>query len=235
MWTEIYGVAEFLSLYESFEFHLAVDDFDDILDIAAIFLLSEIFRFFQDEFVEARARKLRNLFSGLLLRLHEGLVELVDLFAFTLRLGACYAEGSCGGRRGGFERLGRLILRLALGSLLRAFGLDGFRGRTEMALDAAFFLLLRFLAENVFVLGVGLREVIQAETLAVFEVAAALAVAFDRQFDAPFDFRRRTLSAAPEILVVFDLELADVALELAQILVDGRHGWKCPLKYHARR
>ena len=107
---------------------------------------------------------------------------------------------------------------------MRAFRFDGFRGCAEMALNLAFFFLLRFLAEDVFVLGVGLGEVVQAESLAVFQVAAALGIALYDQFNAPFDFGGRALAAAAEILVVFNFELADVAFEPRQFLVDGRHG-----------
>src|SRR5690242_12224881 len=92
-----------------------------------------------------------------------------------------------------------------------------------MALDGSFFLLLGLLAENVFVLGVSLREVVETEALVRFHIATALVVALDEKIDAPLDFGGRTLASAAEILVVLDFELADVLLDLAQIFVNGRH------------
>lgn len=218
-----------LGFDESFQLHLAVDDLDDVFDITAIFLLLEVFGLFQDKLVKARSRKLSGLFASMQFGLHKGLVELVDLFGFALRLGADHAESTWRGRRGGLGRLWRL-----LGLLQSAFRLDRFRGRAEVPLDGSLFFLLGFFTENVFILRVGLSEVVQAESLAVLEVAAALAISLNHRFNTPFDFRGRALSAAPEVLVEFNLELTDVPFELAQLFVDGRHGWKCPLKYHAR-
>jgi len=103
-----------------------------------------------------------------------------------------------------------------------------------MPLDGAFFLLLGFLPENVFVLGVSLREVVEAESLVGLHVAAALVIALDEKIDAPLDFRRRALAATAEILVVFDLELANVLLDLAQIFVNGRHVVRKSPNFHAR-
>ncbi len=109
-----------------------------------------------------------------------------------------------------------------------ALGFDRFRGCTEVALNFSFFLVLRFFAEDILVFGVGLGEVVQAEPLAVLQIAATLGIALDHQFNTPLDFGRRALSAAAEELVVFNFELADVAFELRQFLVDSRHGWKSP-------
>src|SRR4029077_20840243 len=109
---------------------------------------------------------------------------------------------------------------MSLGSL----GFNGLRGCAEMPLRAAFFLLLRALAENIFVLRVGLRQVVVAKALAELQIAAAFSVALDDLLDAPFDFGRRTLPAATKILVVFDFELADVALELPKLFVHAGHG-----------
>src|ERR1700688_1960095 len=82
---------------ESFELYLALDDFDDVLDIAAIFLLLKVFGLLQNEFVEAGARKLSGLFAGLLLGVQKGLVELIDLLRFAFRFGAGDAEGAGSG------------------------------------------------------------------------------------------------------------------------------------------
>jgi hypothetical protein len=35
-------------------------------------------------------------------------------------------------------------------------------------------------------------------------------------------------------LIVFDLKLADVPFELAQLFVNGRHAWRKPPNLHAR-
>ena len=210
-----------------FEFHLAVDDLHDVLDITAIFLLLQILRLFQNKFVEARAREFFCLFAGQLFSLHECRVELVDFFALAFRLGTRYPESAVRGRRRSFHRL---LRRFA-----RAFRLNCFRGGTEVPLDSSLFLLLRLFAKNVFVLGVRLREVVQAKSLAVFQLATAIAISLDQRFNAPLDLRRRALSASAEVLVVFNLELTDVPFELAQLFVDRRHERKNPLRYHARR
>src|SRR5262245_10233317 len=104
-----------------------------------------------------------------------------------------------------------------------------------MPLDGALFLLLRFLPENVFVLCVSLREVVEPEALVGLQFAAALVVALDKKINAPLDFGGRTLAPAAKILVVFDLELTDVFLDLAQIFVNGRHVVRGSPNFHARR
>src|SRR5579859_5422698 len=92
-----------------------------------------------------------------------------------------------------------------------------------MPLDCTLFLLLGFLAEDVFVFSVSLREVVETEALVRLHVPATLVIALDEKIDAPFDFSGRTLPTAAEILIVFDLELADVLFDLAKIFVNGRH------------
>src|SRR5262249_18784705 len=87
------------------------------------------------------------------------------------------------------------------------------------------FLLLRALAENVLVLGVRLREVVVAKALPELQLAAAFSIALDDQLDTPLDFGRRTLAPAAKILVVFDLELANIPLELTQFFVNRGHAW----------
>ena len=126
-------------------------------------------------------------------------------------------------------------LRGASASFFDARGLDFFRRCAKMALNFAFFFLGNFLAEDIFVLRVGLRKIVEAETLREFHVAAAFPIALDELIDAPLDFGGRTFPAAAEILVVFDLELADVFFESGPSLrqwcaMRGR----CPRTYHAR-
>src|SRR5215831_4542097 len=109
-----------------------------------------------------------------------------------------------------------------------ARSLDLICRRAVMPLDGALFLLLRFLPEDVFILCVSLREVVEAEALVRLQFAATLVITLDEKVYAPFDFRWRTLPAAAEILVVFDLELADVLFDLTQIFVNGRHVLRGP-------
>src|SRR5579859_599730 len=137
-----------------------------------------------------------------------------------LRLGTNYAECAWSGCSSCLRRLPQLFAR--------AFRLDRFGGSAKVPLNVSLFLLLRLLAENVLVLCVGLREVIQPEALTVLEVAAALGIPLNRQLDPPLNFRRRALTAAAEVLVVLNLELTDVTLELRQFFVDGRHGRNVP-------
>jgi hypothetical protein len=84
--------------------------------------------------------------------------------------------------------------------------------------------LLRPLAKNILVLRIGLREVVVTKALAVLHVAGALAVSLDDQFDAPFNLIGRTFTASAKELIVFDLQLADVAFKLAEFFVDGGDG-----------
>src|ERR1051325_5086880 len=93
-----------------------------------------------------------------------------------------------------------------------------------MALHGSFLFLLELLAENVFVFRVGLAEVCEPESLPRFQFTAALRIALRQQVYPPFNFCRRTLPAAPEILVVFDLQLPDIFFDLAEIFVNGGHG-----------
>ncbi len=77
-----------------------------------------------------------------------------------------------------------------------------------MALHLSFLFLLKLLAENVFVLRVSLGEVVVSKALAKFELGAALGVAFDKQLDAPLDFRGRALPAAAKELVILQDDVA---------------------------
>src|SRR5712672_817578 len=131
----------------------------------------------------------------------------------------------------GYWRRCWLCSRRGLGALC----FDGFGSRAEMALHFSFFFLLKLLAKNIFVLGVGLAEVIVAKALAELHIAAALAVAFDDQLDAPLDFRGRTLPAAAKVLVVLNFELANVFFELRHFFVDGRHAEESPRFSNAKR
>src|SRR6266436_1175557 len=161
------------------------------------------------------------MLAGQLLRFQERLVQLVDFLGLALRLGTRHAKRL--GLRGGH-----------LCFFFQARRFDFLRRRAKVALDFSFLFQRNFLPENILVFRVGLRKIIEAEPLREFQFAAALGVALHQQINAPLDFRRRALPAASEILVVFNLELADVALELAQLLVNGRHARRKPPNLHAR-
>ena len=105
---------------------------------------------------------------------------------------------------------------------LGPFGLDRLRGCAIMLLRAPFFLQHRFLAKNILILRVRLREVGQPESLSELQFARALTVTLDDLLDAPLDFRRRTLPPAAEKLIVLNFQLADVALHSAQFFVNRR-------------
>src|SRR5207302_1268203 len=165
-----------------------------------ILLLLQLPGLLADEFAEIFARLL-DAAASLLHGLLESLIQLIHLVALAFRLGAHHAEGGWLGR-------GRLYCRGVCGRRdFGAFGFNGLGRGSKVALYFSLFLLLEPLAENVFVLRVSLREVVVAETLTEFHLAAALAIALDDRIDAPFDFGGRALPAAAEILVVFDLEL----------------------------
>src|SRR6266702_8414854 len=63
------------------------------------------------------------------------------------------------------------------------------------------------------------RRIAISKSLSVIHFRGAVAVAFDELLDPPFDVVRRAFSAAAEILIKFDLELANVALKADQIFV----------------
>src|ERR1700733_11277736 len=108
---------------------------------------------------------------------------------------------------------------------LRALRLNSLRRSPKVPLRPPLFLQLHFLAKNIFVLRVSLRQIVESKALSELQLAAAFAVALDHQLDTPLDFGGRALPAATKILVVLDFQLADVPFELAQIFVDGGHGW----------
>src|SRR4030095_1560367 len=106
----------------------------------------------------------------------------------------------------------------------KALRFNGFGRSTEVALHRGLFLLFQLLAEYVFVLRVGLGEVVKAEALADFHVSRTFTIFLHDQIDTPFDFAGWTFATPAKELIVFDLQLADVAFELAEFFVDGRHG-----------
>src|SRR5208282_2165480 len=87
----------------------------------------------------------------------------------------------------------------------------------------ALFLRLHPLPEDVLILRVRLRQVVIPEALAIGHVRAPLRVAFDGLLDAPDRVVRRARPPATEILLVLDLQRADVTLECAQFLVNFVH------------
>jgi len=97
---------------------------------------------------------------------------------------------------------------------LAAGRFDLFRRCAKVALDLAFLFRRGFLRRCLCTSRTS-AKIIEAEPLREFQFASAFRVALHEQINAPFDFRGRTLPAASEKLVVFDLELADVPFELA--------------------
>ena len=167
------------------------------------------------------------MFPGELLGLEECLVQLLDLFRLALGVRADHAECFC---RAACCGCGCFFLLL----LPRTGRFDFLGGGAEMPLQPSFFLHCGFLPEDVFVFCVGLREVVEAESLCELQVSAALVVALDQKIDAPFDVGRRTLPATSEVLVVLDFELADVFFDLAQIFVNSPHAPRQLPSFHAR-
>src|SRR5438309_4095937 len=187
--------------------------FNDVFDLGTTFLFLQILRFLADEFVEACMRQTRNVFAGKLFCVDESLKQLFHLFRFPFRLRASDAE------RGPLRNGGRST-RLRLRKTLR---LNGFRCGAKVALHRGLLFSFHPLAENILVLRVGLREVVVAKSLAVLHIPGAFTIFFYRQFNAPFDFVGRTLASSAKELIVFDLQLAYVPFELAELFVDGRH------------
>ena len=106
---------------------------------------------------------------------------------------------------------------------LRALGFHRLRGSSEVVSLGGPFLLRDLLAPHVLILRVGLLDVVEAEALTGAQLGDALVVAPYQGVHAPLRVRRRTRSPAAEILLVFDLQRADVPLDLAKIVVDGGH------------
>src|SRR5580700_4139980 len=92
-----------------------------------------------------------------------------------------YRSRVCSGHRHSCTRLW-MQLRMRL----RALRLNGFRRSPKMPLRPALFLQLHFFAENIFVLRVGLRQIVESKALPEFQLAAAFAIALDHQLDTPF-------------------------------------------------
>jgi len=87
------------ALDQGFEFYLAIDGLNHILDVAAILLGLQVLRFFADEFLEAIGRKLAGLFPSTSLGLQKCLVQLVDFFSLALGLGTYHPKSAGLGRK----------------------------------------------------------------------------------------------------------------------------------------
>ena len=88
-----------------------------------------------------------------------------------------------------------------------------------MALRAAGLLLDELLAPHVLILRVGLGQVVQAEALREVQLGDALVASAHEGIEAPLGVRGRPLAPAAEKLLVLDLQRANIALDLAQIVV----------------
>src|SRR5882724_6896828 len=200
-------------LHQRLQFDLLVYGFNDVLDLGTAFLFLQVLRFLANEFVEACMRQTRNVFAGELFRVDKSLKQLLHLFCFAFGLRASDAE------RGPFSDNGRCA-RLRVRKTLR---FNGFRCGAKVALHGGLLFSFHPLAENILVLRVGLREVVVTKSLAVLHIPGAFTIFFYGQFNAPFDFVGRTLASSAKELIVFDLQLAYVPFELAELFVDGRH------------
>ena len=84
-----------------------------------------------------------------------------------------------------------------------------------MMLRRAAFLLHGFLAPHIHVLGVGLREVREAESLPETQFRGAFVIAAHQAFQAPLRVRGRPRTPAAEELLVLDLQPANIFFDLA--------------------
>src|ERR1700687_547506 len=197
----------------SLELYLAARNLNDVLHFLRAFLLLEVIGLFAYKLLEVFARELIHFLARGLFRGNQRLIQLVDFFILAIWLGASNAERSI--------RCCFFLRRLGA----MALGFDGSRSRAEMMLHVAFFTLLETLAENLLVLGVRLRKIVEAKSVSELQVAHPLGIALHHLVDTPLDFGRRTFPSPAKILVIFHLELADVPFELGHVFVDGRrHG-----------
>src|SRR5579859_379288 len=102
-------------------------------------------------------------------------------------------------------------------------GLNGFGSGAEVVLLCRGFLLNHFLAPHVLILSVGLGQIVESKALCEAKLAGALVVPAYKALRAPLGIRGRPLTPAAEKLLVFDLQGADIPLDLTEIFVDGGH------------
>ena len=95
-----------------------------------------------------------------------------------------------------------------------------------MVLGEGAFFLHQFLAPHFHIFRVGLAQVVVTEALAGAQVAAALRIAPNQRLHTPLRIRGRTRAPATEVLLVLNLQRADIPLDLTEFLVYGGHG-KC--------
>src|SRR5882762_1137652 len=205
-----------LGFDQRFELYLVVDGFNHVLDLAAIFLFLRVLGFLAHKLFESFVREPRNILSNQLFRFHEGVKQFIDLFFFAFRLRAGHPEVCLIGNHRG-------VTGISFSKPLRAFRFNRFGRRTEVPLHGSFFFLLALLAENIAILGVGLREVVVAESLAILHIPGAFPVLLNDQFDAPLNLSGRTLTPSAKELIVLNLQLPDIAFELSEFFVDGGH------------
>src|SRR5438309_5864452 len=91
------------------------------------------------------------------------------------------------------------------------------------------------LVKNLAIFRIRLRPTAISKSRSVSHFRGAVSVAFDELLDPPFDVARRAFSAAAEILIKFDLELANVALKADQIFVSLACGHGRRRNFYAKR
>src|ERR1700747_877892 len=121
------------------------------------------------------------LFTGPRLGLDKRMIKALDVLGLVFRIRAnhakcrrrCLRRDYWGNRRSvnpgsrvcGRRRHYRMQLGMQLRMRLRALRLDGLRRSAKVPLGPPLFLQLHFLAENIFVLRVGLRQIVESEAL----------------------------------------------------------------------
>lgn len=95
-----------------------------------------------------------------------------------------------------------------------------------MALLHARLALNHFFAPEVLIFGVGLCEIAEFEPLPEIQLANFLVAAADEVIQPPLRVRRRTFPSSAEELLIFDLQRANVPLDLVQVLVESGHGYR---------
>ena len=197
-------------------------DFHDVLDVAALLLLLQILRLLPHEFLEARLRQACGLFTGSASspdkRMNKRSTFSVSFSgsAQTTRNAIGGASAATTGRIGGAsitEPHGKQAPPLSAAtagcSSECAFARSAsmaFAAAPKCRCDRPSSFSCTLFAENILVLRVGLREVVQPKPLPEFQLAGAFAVALDDLLDAPLNFRRRTLPPSTEILIVLNLQ-----------------------------
>ena len=83
--------------------------------------------------------------------------------------------------------------------------------------------LLCFLAPHIDIFRVCLRQIVETEPLGEAHFGAAVVVALHHRLEPPLRICWTLAMPAPEKLLVFDLQPADILLDLSYFFVDSGH------------